>query len=99
MDKESPKRLLQHFSKLYWEKVGEKYPPTWGRDIKLFNGMLELFDEDRLIKMLDLYFSMVRKIYSIPFFKVDLANLIQVVNKGIKEAPKKMEVSEQWRFE
>jgi len=92
----TPKELVLYFGKHYAEKRGEKYPPTWGRDLKIFKNLLDQFSDARLKDLLDLYFEQPRRIYSIPFFKVDIANLMQM------EPPKRIDIiedNESWRFE
>lgn len=93
------KRLIKKFSDLYREKVGELYPPTWGRDLKLFKSLLEQYSEERLERLLDIYFQRNRKIYSIPFFKVALSELIQIEKNEDRLTPTaKISDNENWRF-
>lgn len=79
------KQLLNKFSNLYKEKVGEKYPPSWGRDLKIFKDLLEDYRLNKLEKALDFYFNEEKKIYSIPFFKSELGNLLQKLPKPGKQ--------------
>lgn len=92
----SAKYLLQVFSKHYREKIGETYPPTWGRDQKIFNDLLKTYDVDRLESLLDRYFERQQNIYSIPFFKAALGDLIQIDKRDAK--PRSIEDNESWRF-
>lgn len=91
--------LIQYFGKLYKEKVGEFYPPTWGRDMKIFKELLVFYDENTLKELLDLYFERPKRIYSIPFFKVDVSNLMQELLQRRETQPKQMEDNESWRFD
>ncbi len=91
----SAKELIKEFGRGYQEKVGELYPPSWGRDLKIFSGLLSLYPLPRLQKLLQLYFnSSPRRVYSIPFFKVELADLIQ---EEKKERTSFITDNESWR--
>ena len=92
------KGLVAHFGSLYREKIGESYPPSWGRDLKIFNDMLKSYSREKLEKFLDIYFNAERKIYAIPFFKVALGELIQIEKKEEKNKPLPMQDNESWRF-
>ena len=96
----STKTLVQEFGRLYREKVGDRYPPTWGRDMKIFKSLLEFYSEDDIKEFLALYFTKKSKIYSVPFFKVDIANLAQEVKADrAKNTFTPMVQDESWRFE
>lgn len=89
------KALIQRFAKLFAERTGERYTPAWGRDTKILKALLETYDFDKLETVIDLYFSTQRRIYSIPFFKVAVSELIQI---RPKENLRRMEDNESWRF-
>jgi hypothetical protein len=93
----SAKTLVLEFGKRYHNKVGESYPPTWGRDIKLFSELLKTYEASRLLDLLDLYFLGFQRIYSIPFFKSALSDLIQLEKRDVK--PKPIDDNESWRFD
>lgn len=90
--------LIQYFGKLYKEKVGEFYPPTWGRDSKMFKDMLVLYPKESLEEMLDMYFETEARIYSIPFFKVALSYIVQAWVKRKNNKPRAIDDNESWRF-
>lgn len=92
------KHLVQYFGKFYREKIGEVYPPTWGRDMKMFGELLKSYSVEKLEELLAIYFEIDRRIYSIPFFKVDLANVLQEWVRRRDNKPKAMEDNESWRF-
>jgi hypothetical protein len=94
-----PQELVQYFGKLYREKVGEIYPPTWSRDLKMFREWLEIFPQERIERLLDIYFEQNERLYSIPFFKVRLAELVQRLAQEEMNKPQPMEDNESWRFE
>lgn len=99
MTKSGPaKDLVTYFGKLYREKLGEQYPPTWGRDMKMFGEWLEVYSEDVIKELLDIYFEKYERIYSIPFFKVRLGELVQERAHRELNKPKLMEDNESWRF-
>jgi hypothetical protein len=91
--------LLKHFSSLYRDKIGEQYPPSWGRDLKMFKNLLGLYPKGRLERLLSLYFEEKRDIYSIPYFKLAVADLVQKENKVKAHTPHWIENSENWRYE
>lgn len=91
--------LVNYFGKLYREKLGEFYPPTWSRDMKMFREWLVIFPEEKLKQLMDLYFEKTERIYSIPFFKVRLSELVQELGQRELNKPKPIEDNESWRFE
>ncbi len=93
------KILLKEFSRLYRENVGDIYPPSWGRDLKLFKHLCELYGVDRLKELLEMYFQEKRDMYSIPYFKLSVAELLQKQNKAKSHAPHWVQNSENWRYE
>lgn len=97
--KKDAEKLLSHFGHHYRESVGEIYPPSWGRDVKMFTGLLNAYSYEQLENLLTRYFGVKRKIYSIPFFKVALSELLQEEKRLNPPLPDKMEDNENWRFE
>lgn len=93
------KELVLYFGRLYSEKIGERYPPSWGRDMRIFKDLLKDFSQEKLKDVLDLYFVRPRKIYSIPFFKNELGDLLQFLQHYLDNEPKTIEDNESWRFE
>jgi len=92
------KELVKYFGNHYRSQVGEAYPPTWGRDMKIFKELLVFYNENTLKELLDLYFERPKRIYSIPFFKVDVSNLMQELLQRRETQPKQIEDNESWRF-
>ena len=93
---EQAKSLIGVFGRYYREKVGEKYLPTWTRDIKLFKDLLEVYPRERLERMLETYFETPQKIYSVVFFRARVAELVQVTPK--EDKPKKLVNPDRERF-
>lgn len=91
--------LIKHFGVLYREKIGEEYPRSWGRDGKIFSEMLKCYSEERIAEFLNRYFGVERKLYSIPFFKTALSDLIQQEAKENPPLPDLIPDNENWRFE
>jgi hypothetical protein len=90
------KELVLYFGRHYAEKRGEKYPPTWGRDLKIFKELQKSFSDARITDLIDLYFEKAKRIYSIPFFKTELPELMQL---EIPIRQQSVEDNESWRFE
>lgn len=90
------KKMVLEFGRLFQEKLGERYPPTWGRDMRMMGEWAESYGEERVKRMLKAYFDTPRKIYSIPFFKVALAELMQKERK--EEKKEVMPETDNWRF-
>jgi len=97
--KNPAKDLVLYFGKLYSEKIGERYPPTWGRDTKMFKNLLIEYSQEKLEDLLDMYFCQKRAIYSVPMFKSELGNLIQFLQDYIASESKPIQDNESWRFE
>ena len=93
------KWLLRKFGLHYKARIGEIYPPAWGRDMKIFTDLLNLYSVEKLESLLELYFEQEHRIYSIPFFKVALGELLQIQKEEQENRPKVMPKNEDWRFE
>jgi hypothetical protein len=57
-----------------------------------------MYSTDKLTDLLDLYFEEDRRIYSIPFFKVELGNLLQEWVRRQEHKPRAIDDNESWRF-
>lgn len=97
--KSDQQQLVRCFGKFYREKIGEVYPPSWGRDMKMFGDLLKSYELGKLEELLEIYFETESKIYSIPFFKVQLANVLQEWVRRKENKPTAMNDNESWRFE
>lgn len=93
------KILVKRFGSFYREKIGESYPPTWGRDLKMFGDLLNFYELEKLEELLEIYFETESRIYSIPFFKAQLANVLQEWVRRKENKPTAMNDNESWRFE
>lgn len=94
--KPQAKNMVLEFGGYFRDTVGEIYPPTWGRDMKIMSALIDTYGTERVQKLLKLYFQTPSKIYSIPFFKVAIAELIQ---KEVRTKPSMvMPESDNWRF-
>lgn len=92
------KEVYEHFRSLFRLETGYLYPPVWGRDMKIIKSLLNEYTKLQLVQFLELYFEGKEKIYSIPFFKVRLPDLMQLKVQSTKFVPKPMEDHESWRF-
>lgn len=93
------KYLIRKFGTLYRIKVGETYPPTWSRDMRIFNDLLKLYSVEKLESLLELYFNQRAKIYCLPFFKAALGELLQLDKEERESRPKPIAQEDDWRFE
>lgn len=95
----TPKELVLYFGRHYADKTGERYLPTWGRDLKLCKEWLHVFPEERIQDLINLYFEKQERIYSLPFFKVRINDLLQELKHQELTKSKSIEDNESWRFD
>jgi len=74
--------LTRFFAYKFRSYVGEGYTPTWGRDIKIFGELVSTYGPGRVRELVELYFKTPRKLYSVPFFKTEINNLLQQCPKS-----------------
>ncbi len=96
--KTKERELIGIFGKHYRERIGELYSPNWGRDTKIFKTLLEFHTFELIEKCLEYYFLQKRNIYSMPYFKIAISEVIQEIIQGEMSIPPPIEDNESWRF-
>jgi len=87
--------LLRQFSRRFRAHTGHDYPPTWGRDIKIFKKLLVSDPKGHnLTSAIGLYFDNYPGPYSPVYFAAEYSTILQNIPSSARA-----DDNESWRFE
>lgn len=73
------KNLITFFAQQYQETVGLRYEPSWGRDGRIIKELKKSFSEDQLEEIIRAYFKMPYRVFSLPYFKAGINEVLQAI--------------------